>query len=408
MKKLPSIFTLSLPVLLSLLQGGSHPLVAQAGPPLASAVTLTRSANGNFWYTDRNTNAMDLHDGKIFTVGSFSYMIGTQYGTDTPTIRPDTGSKSCTFYWNSTGPNAGWCGFGEWFSSNGTTWTYLGELFDPNGINSAYNETWMQTCNYQARGCFEPRLVQRSWDGVWVLWFEVAGDAFRGRPNSSNPNSYYIMGCNGYSANGVNDLCGSNAGGPHGSTHKPNLTFCNSAPNSPASSAEISNIGGTAYLVCAPNSNQINIEQLNTWWADGSGSGKRFVGGVGGGSYPNAVESGSIIGNGSRLFLTYSYPGCGYCGGTGTNYLYSDQGPLGTWTQGGQVSFSNCSGQPNALNWFGGTPVQWIDQWSGPSQAGPPYPPQANGQPNQTLAPILLETVSWNTYNLMNNFQDCP
>jgi hypothetical protein len=81
-------------------------------------------------------------------------------------------------------------------------------------------------------------------------------------------NAYWVMGCNGPAG-----PCGSQAGGPHGSTHKPSLWVC-------ADDGDFSIItsGSSAAILCSTN--YLSEEQLNVWWTDGTGSGTAGLAGI--------------------------------------------------------------------------------------------------------------------------------
>lgn len=314
--------------------------------------------------TDQSISGLDAHDGIINKVGDTYYLYGTQYGT------PYNG-KSCQFRW--LDPDSQFCGFGVWTSTDKINWTYHGHLFDPDGHNSWTHEgrtpggeSWQDTCvrNFGG-GCFNPRMVQRG-DGVWILWFNAPDDFRR-----MGANAYYAMGCLGPAG-----PCGDDY--PGGTTHKPALSTCYGNGD-----FSIVNDAGHAYIACTMADQTLRIEQLDQWWTNGvAGAGLANLGGL------TSVEAPAVFRAGNYLYLTYSDPNCGYCSGTGTSYLYSTTGMLGTWHRGfvsgsvaGPVSQRTCNGQPRSLSWIDGGIVLWIDQWQG------------NGAPNQTTAPIQLEPL---------------
>ena len=77
--------------------------------------------------------------------------------------------------------------------------------------------------------------------------------------------------------------------------------------------------------------------------------------------------------------MTFSDPNCGYCSGTGTSYVTSTDGILGTWRDQRQISTTSCGGQPRSISTVDGEPRQWIDVWY--------------DQPNETQAAIRLEPL---------------
>jgi hypothetical protein len=319
-------------------------LAVVGAPPAATAAqTGTAVSAAAFPTTGQTISGLDAHDGMAVQVGSTYYLYGTRYG--------------CGFRW--LDPGTSFCGFGVWRSTNKTQWTFVRYLFDPNGFNSWRGEGWQTTCvKVFGGGCFNPRMVQRASDGVWILWFNAPDDFRR-----TGANAYYAMGCLGPAG-----PCGDGYTG--GTTHKPSLHTCHDNGD-----FSIINDGGTAYIACTMANQTFNIEPLDQWWTNGTGGGLRRVGGL------TAVESPAVFRAGSYLYMTYSDPNCGYCSGTGTSYLYSTNGMLGTWRSGGRISDRSCSGQPRSLSWIDGTAAEWIDQWT------------PHGAPNQTIAAIRLEPV---------------
>ena len=291
----------------------------------------------------------DLHDGMIAKFGSTYYMYGTMY--------------KCGFQWNIA--NTPWCGFGV---SSATSldgpWSTPKLLFSPNDTDPWTHTSWQTECGGNGRGCFNPRMIQRSgWganDGVFVLWFNSPEDYARNKANA-----YNAMGCNGPAG-----PCGPSAGGPHGSYTKPSLTFCSG--NGDFGMIQ-SGTGGRPAMVCTmPGATALNMEELNTWGVGGSGAGARNVAGLtkveGPGGYWDAAHN--------QYVLTYSDPGCGYCTGTAIGYATSPSLFSG-WTVPGNLGFgqplngrrtfnaNSCGGQPRTVSVVDGTPYQGIDIWTG-------------------------------------------
>jgi beta-xylosidase len=309
--------------------------------PGASAGTTAPAAPAAAGQT---ISGLDGHDGVIAQVGSTYYLYGTRYG--------------CGFRW--LDPGTPFCGFGVWRSTNRVNWTFVRNLFDPNGQNSWRGESWQKTCvGVFGGGCFNPRMVQRASDGVWILWFNAPDDFRR-----TGANAYYAMGCLGPAG-----PCGDGVAG--GTTHKPSLFTCHDNGD-----FSIVNDGGRAYIVCTMANQTFNIEPLDQWWTNGTGGGLVNVGGLGN------VESPGVFRSGAYLYLTYSDPNCGYCSGTGTSYVYSTNGMLGPWHAGGRISANSCAGQPRSLGWVDGAATQWIDRWT------------PSGAPNQTTASVRLEPLT--------------
>ncbi|GAA3784482.1 family 43 glycosylhydrolase [Streptomyces phyllanthi] len=314
---------------------GTAPLPATAAPA-AGLPTAGQTISG-----------LDAHDGMITQVGATYYLYGTRYG--------------CGFHWGT--PGTPFCGFGVWKSTDKASWTFVRYLFDPHGINSWRGESWQTTCGeVHGGGCFNARMVQRTDDGVWILWFNAPDDFRR-----TGANAYYALGCQGPAG-----PCGDAYAG--GTTHKPSLYTCHDNGD-----FSIVNDGGTAYIVCTMADQSLSIEPLDRWWTNGTGGGLRKVGGL------TNVESPAVFRSGSHLYLTYSDPNCGYGSGTGTSYGYSTSGMLGPWHVGGRLSNRSCSGQPRSLSWIDGAAAEWIDQWT------------PSGATNQTTAAIRLEPLKTNT-----------
>lgn len=325
-------------VLVAAVLVGLAPATAQAVEPVSSAEEVAAG---------QTISGLDAHDGMIAEVGSTYYLYGTRYG--------------CGFNWRQAGTP--WCGFGVWTSTDKVRWTFVRNLFDPGSSNSWRNgESWQTTCGILGGGCFNPRMVRRASDGVWILWFNAPDDFRRTRANA-----YYAMGCQGPAG-----PCGAGVAG--GTTHKPNLYTCHDNGD-----FSIVYDGGTAYIACTMANQTFSIEPLDRWWTNGTGGGLRNVGRL------TAVESPAVFRSGGYLYMTYSDPNCGYCSGTGTSYLYSTTGMLGQWHAGGRISARSCSGQPRSLGWVDGGIVQWIDQWT------------PSGATNQTIAAVRIEPLTVTT-----------
>jgi hypothetical protein len=290
-------------------------------------------------------SGLDAHDGMITQVGGTYYLYGTRYG--------------CGFQWLTHGTP--FCGFGVWQSTNKVNWTFQRLLFDPNSTNAYDRESWQTTCGSGGAGCFNPRVVQRISDGVWILWVNAPADW-----NRTRANAYYAMGCAGPAG-----PCGPGAG-QFGSLHKPSLSICHDNGD-----FSIVHLGASAYIVCTMADQTLNIEQLDRWWTNGINVGQRRMAGL------TAVESPAIVARGSSLYMTFSDPNCGYCSGTGTSYVKSTTGILGTWGGRRQISTTSCEGQPRAINFIDGEPFEWMDIWY--------------DSPNETDAAIRQEPIRTDT-----------
>ena len=300
---------------------------------------------------------LDLHDGMILRHADVFYLYGTRYG--------------CGFEW--TVRNTPFCGFGVATASRlPGPWTFRRLLFSPRALDNwgpDRGRTWNWVCGVSGDGCFNPRMVERP-DGVWLLWFNAPRDSF-----AYHAPAYYVMGCAGPLG-----PCGYQDGGPHGSTHKPSLKFCNADGD-----FSIITSGASAAIICSRYT--LAEEQLDHWWTDGTGRGATGLGGV---PAPAAVSAAqaqtAAIGEGVGGYqvsageweMTYSAPACGYC--TGPPRLLAAQGSvkevrteystapsmLGPWTAQGALSAAYCAGQPRTVFTLPGQGAwEWVDRWTG-------------------------------------------
>jgi hypothetical protein len=339
----------------------------QQSSPQATAAVQTAPAAVNI-------SGLDAHDGTIVQYGGTYYLYGTRYG--------------CGFHWGQA--NTPFCGFGVWTARSASgPWTFQRLLFGPTEANSWNGQTWNYTCGSDGAGCFNPRMVRRP-DGVWILWFNAPGDW-----NRTRANAYYAMGCNSPAG-----PCGSGAGAPYGSTHKPSMGVC-------FDNGDFSIIidGNTAYNICTRANNTLAVERLDTWWANGDGTGAANLAGLTQVEAPGAWKTAD-----GKWILTYSDLNCGYCAANATGYAVADA-PGGPFTAPGNlgisapdrarrdISAASCGGQPRTVVTLDGQPYQWVDLWYGsvsetnagihlePLNANSPYLPPANGavQPGGVL-----------------------
>lgn len=295
------------------------------------------------------TITADLHDGMIAKVGSVYHLYGTQYG--------------CGFTWATS--NTPWCGFGVATSdSPNGPWSQPRLLFSPTDTDPYTGHDFRWLCGSTGQGCFNPRMIRRSgWgadDGVYILWFN-APKALTGGASSA----YYVMGCNG-----PQGPCGTAAGPPNGSTHRPALNQCSSAngdfalTHDDTGAAIVCTKGGTAQ--------SLSIERLSSWGSDGTGTGTTDLAGL------HQVESPGVYRDPATgtWIGTYSDPNCGYCTGTGTGYMTAPA-LLGPWTDPANLgvaapatgrrdlSATSCGGQPRTVSLLGDQAWQGIDLWTG-------------------------------------------
>lgn len=311
--------------------------------------------------TSVTLTGLDAHDGTIYRDGTTYYLVGTRYG--------------CGFHW--TFANTPFCGFGVWTGpALAGPWTFVRNLFNPTSIDSWNGQTWNWTCGSNGAGCFNPRMVKRASDGVWILWFNAPGDWLRTRANA-----YYAMGCNGPAG-----PCSDAAGPPFGSTHKPSLSICYDNGDFSIFSDQAT---GIAYNVCTMNDQTLRIEQLDSNWTNGIGVGVVGVGGL------TSVEAPGVWRNSDGYWLmTYSDPNCGYCSGDGTGYAYASA-PTWPWTAPTNTGFTadprgrrsvsgtSCGGQPRTVFSVDDQPYEWIDLWQG-----------VTDPTNQTNAGIRIEPLT--------------
>lgn len=333
-------------------------------PSLATPTATSRALVGQAALT---ITGVDLHDGMITQSGGLYYLVGTEY--------------SCGFQWQVSGP---WCGFGVSTSASlSGPWSPPVLLFPPSATDPFRGQSWNQVCSAGGTGCFNPRMVLRP-DGVWVLWFNSPNDYF-----SLRANGYNVMGCN--SPLGP---CGPTAGPPNGSFDKPAAYTCGAADGDES----IVTDGATAYLECTGADRSEYVEELDAWWANGTGN---IAGHGAGPMFANVEGAGAYRDATSGLWVsTLSWPECGYCNATHTIYMTSPS-PLGPWSSpptlevGGassqnqysraSVSGASCGGQPRTVDILDGQPYQQIDLWT--------------GQRNEATAGIRLEPLNFHNPN---------
>ena len=296
---------------------------------------------------------VDLHDGTLVERDGTFYFYGTKYG--------------CGFAWGI--PSTHWCGFGvSTAPSLDGPWSAVTTLVAPSEMDTWTGLTWDQTCmRGGGAGCFNPRMVQRASDGVWILWFNAPGDYA-----TSGANAYYAMGCNGPAG-----PCGPGKP-PYGGLYKPALYVC-----SHNGDFSIITDGPTAYIACTMWNQTLAIEKLDQWWVNGTGQGVTTVAGFDQAEAPGAYFDPNI----SKWVMTLNYRNCGYGAGCGLAYATAPT-MLGPWsapfTAGmttdtksrAVLSANSCGGQPRTVTVLDGIAYQVIDLW--------------DGARNQTSAPTLL------------------
>ncbi|SCF06801.1 hypothetical protein GA0070564_10329 [Micromonospora mirobrigensis] len=309
-------------------------------------------------------SGIDLHDGMVLKDGDTYYLYGTRY--------------ACGFRWNTATPT-NFCGFGVATApSLAGPWSQITNLFDPNSIDPYNGRTWRDECTRNNNaGCFNPRMVQRSSDGVWILWFNSVADYADG----PGRNSYNAMGCAGPAG-----PCGPGAGA-HGSYNKPKIYTCVTNGD-----FGIFTDGTSAYLICTMTNQTLAMEKLDVWWTNGTGN-------VAGNGVTNIAGYTASEGPGAyfdstsgKWVMTLNYDNCGYGSGCGLAYATAPS-PLGPWTAPrnwgiavdskarATISWNSCGGQPRTVSVVDGVPYQIIDLWV----------PDANDDSrNQTNAGLLI------------------
>lgn len=327
-------------------------LLALTGPPATaqpavSGVTIT---------------GVDLHDGMILKSGGAYFLYGTRYG--------------CGFQW---GQPSQWCGFGVATSTSLTgPWSSITPLFSPSDTAPGYGLTWQQICGTSGEGCFNPRMIQRTWgpaDNVPILWFNAPNDYSR-----SGANAYWSMGCNS-----LTGPCGVTAGAPNGSTTKPSAYGCTGngdfsiVPDSPRA----------PMMLCTMPDQTLSSERLSYWGSTMVGAGKAHLAGLTATEGPGAYRDTS-----GTWIMTYNEPNCGYCAGAPTSFATATAVD-GTWSTptnvntawGAQpigrrgISATSCGGQGRTVVTLDGQAYQLIDLWLGVR--------------NETNAGIRLEPLTY-------------
>lgn len=332
-------------------------LAGSLGSIVAPAGALSGPVTSGVYRAPVTVTGVDLHDGQILKVGSTYYLYGTRY--------------DCGFSWYT--PGTPWCGFGvSTAPAMSGPWSAPTLLFAANAPDP-YNpgHTYQDTCGATGQGCFSPRMIQRTgWgpnDGVWVLWFNAPWYL----SNGGAPHAYMAMGCNGPAG-----PCGTSAGAPYGSTHRPVLHQCNGA-NGDAGLTQSDGTSPPALICPMAGNTSVAIEQLGYWGADGSGSGAAGIAGLSG---VEAMGAWRDTATGTWV-MTYS-EGCGYCTGTAAGYATAPA-LLGPWTApanvgagapvGGRRDFTanSCGGQVDTVSVIDGVPWQKFDLWRGtPNESG--------------------------------------
>lgn len=316
-----------------------------------------------------DVDGVDLHDGVVANFDGTYYWYGSMY--------------RCGYQWYQASP---WCGFGvSTAPSLAGPWSAPTLLFPVTELDPLTGATFASECGLtDGHGCFNPRLGQRN-DGVFIFWFnEVNGR------QSTTTSAYWMMGCNGPAG-----PCGTGAGAPHGSTHKPALHQCN---GNNGDFALLKDSGGGAAIVCSYGGT-LAEEHLDYSWANGNGTGSNSLGGLTAAAEGPGAWQDPATGD---WVMTMSDPKCGYCTGTGTGYMTAPD-MMGPWTAVANVGFSaptdarrkisgnSCGGQPRTVSVLPGQsgPVafQMIDIWGTTSTGA--------ASRNQTVADTVMSPLAY-------------
>jgi hypothetical protein len=318
------------------------PTAPTPAPAAAAATgTVQTGPDGSILIT-----GLDLHDGMVAKFDGTYYLYGTMY--------------ACGFQWGIV-PTT-FCGMGVSTAPSLTgPWSAPTLLFSLSGIDPYTGWSWANLCKGGGAGCFNPRMIRRPSDGVYILWFNSPYTY----SNWGGANAYNAMGCNGPAG-----PCGVEAGGPNGSSHKPALgAYCGANGD-----FSIHTSGNEAWLICTKsNVVHLDIVHLDTWWTNGNGIGAHNVAGLtkieGPGVYYDTTSA--------RWVLTYGIPNCGYCTSTGAGYATASS-PGGPYTPpvdiaaGGvpgngrrMISADSCGGQPRTVSVVDGVAYEGIDLWMG-------------------------------------------
>ncbi|MDR0431608.1 MAG: family 43 glycosylhydrolase [Tannerellaceae bacterium] len=254
---------------------------------------------------DTKGEAVDAHDGEIALFDGVYYLYGTSY--------------DCGYQWGVEG--APFCGFKVYSSKDLMTWTDEGFLFD------AQTEEWQRRCDGNTYGCYRPHVLYNKKNDNYVLWI----------------NSYDI-------GVGFHVFTGPTPVGPFTEVAEPWLAINSDLP------AGLNNgdhdlfldDDGTAYIAYTnwKAGGTIAIDKLNEDFTSGSGE---FIAEA----VHSKTEAPGLFKRGSKYYLFYSNPNCGYCGGTGTSYRTAST-PLGQWVGETTVNVNgnSCSGQPSFVSVF--------------------------------------------------------
>ncbi|SEA49262.1 family 43 glycosylhydrolase [Pedobacter hartonius] len=246
--------------------------------------------------------AIDAHDGEIALFDGMYYLYGTSY--------------DCGFQWGKK--DAPFCGFKVYSSRDMVSWTDRGFLFD------AAKPVWQTRCNGATYGCFRPHVIFNKKTSLYILWINVYDNRV-----------------------GFRVFTAKNPTGPFTEVAEPRLAVNADSPVAGLNNGDHDTFvddDGTAYVAYTDwrTKGTIVIEKLNPDYLSGTGVHVKAV-------TTGNTEAPSLFKRGSKYYITYSDPNCGYCSGTGTSYKTAAS-PLGPWSEGISISNNSCGGQPSFVS----------------------------------------------------------
>lgn len=273
------------------------PATAKPNNGIKTTITNFDSKGAQVTRFDTDGNAVDAHDGQIAFFEGVYYLYGTSY--------------DCGFVWQK--PNAPFCGFKCYSSTDLVHWKDLGFLF-----NAATPE-WQARCNGNTYGGYRPKVVYNASTHRYVMWFNAYD-------NSSGYHAFTSATPFGPFTPVADPVVAANKGVPPGLNNGDQALF-----------VDDDGVGYIAYTDWRTGGG-IVIERLTPDYLTGTGDYIRTT--------KTGTEAPSLFKRNGIYYLTYSDPNCGYCGGTGTSYMRA-KSPLGDWEPGGKISPDSAGGQPS-------------------------------------------------------------
>lgn len=326
---------------------------------LAAAATATSQAvnapvdNTQVIY-DVYGQRLDAHDGDLLqTPDGTIYLYGTSYG--------------CGFQLNGPSP---YCGVRVYTTRDLRTFTPAGALGGQYAFDH-FDQAWQDRCTQPNFGCYRPHVVQRPYDGQYVMWVNTHGEEGYRILTSPAPGGPFT------DTGAVPDLA---VKPPVGGLRYGDMDLY----------VDTDGTGYVAYTAIWPEGNEhtIVIERLDPTLTTGTGEHVLID------AWPDRVD---VI-EAPALFkaptgtwhLLYSNPARAYMP-TATGIVNAPDA-LGPWTQPRDYTFNSCSGQPTGAWPITGpsgvtTWVYGTDRWA-MSPTGYGYANQAKA--NNYYAPITF------------------